>query len=76
MKSVLVLATVVVLLALMVSSVSANIVGEPPRPNSEPTDQFSLNNIITEPPRPTSVASDGIELMEIRGSSLIRSSGG
>jgi hypothetical protein len=51
MKRLFVLATVLVLLALTVSSVSANIVFEPPRPTSVTSDDVpSANNVITNPP--------------------------
>ncbi len=60
MKRLFVLATVVVLLALMVSSVSAHIVIDPPDPDPDvvPTDQISLNNIVIDPPA-EDVVSDG-----------------
>ena len=54
-----------VLLVLMVSSVSANIIGDPPEEDIVPTDQISLNHaIIFPPPFPNSAPGDGVSADE------------
>ncbi len=63
MKRLFVLATVVVLLALLVSSVSAHIIEDPPEPRVVPTDVPSSNHVIREPPRPDPV-SDGVTIYD------------
>ncbi len=71
MKPVLVLATVVVLLALLVSSVLANIIFTPPHPTGVTGGENGASAVENSEESP-----DRIEMVEIRGSNVVRTSGG
>jgi hypothetical protein len=65
-KPLLVLAVVLVLLVVMVSSVSAHNIIDSPEPDIVPTDQISLNNIVNGPPRPDPVSNGTMTVQEVQ----------